>query len=155
MLLLGIDPGTKCGWALLDGDKRVASGVWDLASRRHEGGGMRYVRLRSYLAQICEANKIDAVAYEEVRRHMGVDAAHVYGGIVAHLASFCEQAKIPYRGIPVGTVKKVATGKGNAKKDAMVAAAEARFGVQVTNDNEADALFIALTLHQELGPCEF
>jgi hypothetical protein len=43
----------------------------------------------------------------------------------------------------VGTVKKHATGSGNAGKPAMIAAARAR-GFNLTDDNEADALAILL-----------
>lgn len=153
MKILGIDPGTRCGWAVLEDGKPIASGVWDLSAKRHEGGGMRFVRLRCYLDEIAGLG-IDAVGYEEVRRHMGVDAAHVYGGVVAVLAAWCESAKpkpLPYRGIPVGTVKKLATGKGNAKKDQMCAAVVSRFGFEPKDDNHADALFIALQLGKELG----
>jgi Holliday junction resolvasome RuvABC endonuclease subunit len=152
MMILGIDPGTHCGWALFFKGHPHGSGVWDLRPRRHEGGGMRFLRLRTYLEEILAASRsIDAIAYEEVRRHMGVDAAHIYGGIVGVIGAFCEEHKIPYRGIPVGTIKKYATGKGNAKKDAMIAAAEARFGITVADDNEADALFIARFLDHELN----
>lgn len=154
MRVLGIDPGTKCGWAVLDDGKVVASGVWRLSPKRHEGGGMRYVRLRIYLDEIA-ALKIKAAAYEEVRRHMGVDAAHVYGGIVAVLQSWCEDNKVPYQAIPVGTVKKHATGKGNAGKPAMVAAARERFGVEPETDDEADALFIADMFSKALGETRF
>lgn len=90
---------------------------------------MRYLRARRYLAEILDGHNVTAVAYEEVRRHMGVDAAHVYGGIVAVIGEECERRKLPYRGIPVGTVKKLATGKGNADKVAMVGAANARWSL--------------------------
>lgn len=42
-------------------------------------------------------------------------------------------------GIPVGTIKKHATGKGNASKDEMIEAMKAR-GHSPADDNEADAL---------------
>lgn len=156
MRLLGIDPGTKCGYAILDGG-RITSGVWDLSSRRHEGGGMRYLRLKTYLEELLRSG-VDVVAYEEVHRHLGTDAAHVYGGIVATIATACEawevgriKKPIPYRGIPVGTVKKFATGKGNANKDAMIAAATSRWPSEtMADDNEADARFIVLVLARDL-----
>lgn len=155
MVILGVDPGTRCGWALLSGGRHVCSGTWDLGSRRHEGGGMRFLRLRAYLTETIDLvavmdRRIDAVAYEEVRRHMGVDAAHVYGGIVATLTAICEDNKLPYRGIPVGTIKKLATGKGNASKPMMLDAAMTRFGIETKDDNLADALFVALALTTEL-----
>ena len=150
MIVLGIDPGTKCGWCLLDGEKRLASGVWNLSPKRHEGGGMRFVRLRAYFVEVLR--QAEVVAYEEVRRHMGVDAAHIYGGIVAVITEVCEAQSKPYRGIPVGTAKKLLTGKGNADKPAMVAAANVRFAPhEVETDDEADALAVALALHRELA----
>src|SRR5690606_19315061 len=74
-----------------------------------------------------------------VRRHVGVDAAHAYGGFMAHLTAWCEHHQIPYRGVPVGTIKKHATGKGNAGKDAVIAAVRA-WSFDPVDDNEADAL---------------
>lgn len=38
---------------------------------------------------------------------------------------------------------RYATGKGTAKKDAVIAAVEARYEVEVANDNEADAIVLA------------
>lgn len=155
MIVLGIDPGTHCGWALLGiGGSRLASGVWDLSTRRHEGGGMRYLRFRNYFTEALSVGgqQVGAVAYEEVRRHMGTDAAHVYGGIVAQLTAVAEELSIPYRAIPVGTIKKLATGKGNASKDMMLAAARQRWpSAELKRDDEADALFVGFSLQQELS----
>jgi len=145
MIAIGIDPGTLCGWAVLAADgARLASGHWDLRPRRHEGAGMRFVRLRRMLSMLLEpwADADVALCYEEVRHHAGTDAAHVYGGIVAVIQSWCEDAQVPYAAAPVSTVKRHATGRGNADKAAMVAAAVARWGGEPTED-EADALWIA------------
>ncbi|WP_445811149.1 hypothetical protein [Yoonia sp.] len=43
--------------------------------------------------------------------------------------------------MPVGTIKRHATGHGNAPKQAMIAAARAR-GYRPADDNEADAIAI-------------
>jgi len=48
---------------------------------------------------------------------------------------------ITWLGVPVGTIKRHATGKGNADKEAMVVAARAR-GFSPADDNEADAIAI-------------
>ena len=66
---------------------------------------MRFVRLRSYIDQLIASSKPDAIFYEEVRRHLGTDAAHIYGGIVAVITETCERLAIPYAGIPVATIK--------------------------------------------------
>jgi len=106
---------------------------------------MRYLRFRKYLTEVIDSTVPTAVFYEEVRRHMGVDASHVYGGIVAILAEVCESRGIPYEAIPVGTIKKFATGKGNASKEAMMSAAADRWPGWTGDDNEADARWIAAT----------
>ncbi|MBN4688608.1 hypothetical protein, partial [Escherichia coli] len=85
----------------------------------------------------------------EVRRHVSTDAAHAYGGFLATLTAWCEHHGVPYQGVPVGTIKKHVTGKGNASKDEMMVAMRAR-GYQPADDNEADALALlhwALPLH--------
>jgi Holliday junction resolvasome RuvABC endonuclease subunit len=58
---------------------------------------------------------------------------------MAHLTAWCEHHQIPYQGVPVGTIKKHATGKGNAGKSDMIAAMVAK-GFRPADDNEADAL---------------
>ena len=101
---------------------------------------MRYLRFKRWLTELdFGAPGVEAVFFEEVRRHAGVDAAHAYGGFLAHLTAWCEDHFCPYQGVPVGTIKKHATGHGNADKAAMVAAMQAK-GYPVTDDNEADAL---------------
>ena len=125
------------------GDGLHHGGTEYFKPQRFEGGGMRYLRFRRWLtemkATVEGAQGLGVVYFEEVRRHMGVDAAHVYGDLLATLTAWCEHHQIPYQGVPVGTIKKFATGRGNAGTDEMIAAMRAR-GHSPTDDNEADAL---------------
>jgi len=150
--LLALDLGTQTGWALRSRDGSIVSGSESFRPGRFEGGGMRYLRFKRWLTEIKHSvDGIDAVYFEEVRRHAGVDAAHAYGGFLAHLTAWCEHHQIPYQGVPVGTIKKHATGKGNAGKEAMIAAAKAR-GLDPQDDNEADALaLLAWAVSQEVA----
>ena len=142
MNILALDLGSRTGWAMRQ-PGTVVSGFADFKNGRYEGGGMRYLRFKQWLNQTrAAAGDVHAVYFEEVRRHAGTDAAHVYGGLLGILTAWCEQHNIPYCGVPVGTIKKHATGKGNADKAAMVAAAQKLMGRVVTDDNEADALCI-------------
>ena len=137
---LALDLGTTTGWALRPRDGEIAHGFVSFRPQRFEGGGMRYLRFKRWLTELkALATDINAVYFEEVRRHAGVDAAHVYGGLMATLTTWCEHHNIPYQGVPVGTIKKHATGKGNASKDDMISAMRAR-AHPVSDDNEADAL---------------
>jgi crossover junction endodeoxyribonuclease RuvC len=137
--ILALDLGTTCGYAA--GPRPIVSGTWNLKPGRFDGGGMRFVKFKARLAEVCDAWGVQRVAFEEVRKHAGTDAAHVYGGLMATLTAFCEEKKIPYEGIPVGEIKKFWTGRGNAKKEVMIAEAERR-GFHPSDDNEADALAI-------------
>jgi Holliday junction resolvasome RuvABC endonuclease subunit len=143
MTLLALDLGTTTGWACRDKHNITLSGIWDLRGGRFEGGGMRFVRFKSMLEQMHRMHPVTRIAYEEVRRHAATDAAHVYGGLMATLTSWCEGEKIPYEAIPVGTIKKHATGKGNANKAAMIEAVKAK-GFSPKDDNEADAIALLL-----------
>lgn len=140
--ILALDLGTTTGWAMRLADGVVVSGTMEFRSGRYEGGGMRFLRFRSWLDHLLDGAKtLDLIHFEEVRRHAGTDAAHIYGGFLAHLSAWCELKHIPYQGVPVGTIKRHATGKGNAAKDAVIAAMQAR-GYNPEDDNEADALAI-------------
>ena len=140
MNVLALDLGTSTGWAMRSLDGHVISGVESFKPGRFEGGGMRYLRFKRWLTDLKGTTEgLGAVYFEEVRRHAGVDAAHVYGGFLATLTAWCEHHEIPYQGIPVGTIKRHATGKGNASKAEVIAAVRA-LGHQPSDDNEADAL---------------
>jgi Holliday junction resolvasome RuvABC endonuclease subunit len=139
--ILTIDLGTRTGWATMQ-HGCIAHGWAEFKPGRFEGGGMRFLKFKQWLSQIKSSlGDIHVVYFEEVRRHQGVDAAHVYGGLMATLTAWCEHHNIAYGGVPVGTIKKHATGAGNASKELMIKAMNAK-GHPVTDDNEADALAI-------------
>ena len=138
--LLALDLGTTTGWALRSSDGHIISGSESFRPQRFEGGGMRFLRFKRRLAEIKQScGGIDALHFEEVRRHVSTDAAHAYGGFLATLTAWCEHHQIPYQGVPVGTIKKHATGKGNASKGEIIASVRA-LGHAPVDDNEADAL---------------
>lgn len=141
---LAIDIGTSTGWALRACDDYISSGTVSFKPSRYDGGGMRFLRFRRWLEELEEqAGPVEAVYFEEVRRHAGNDAAHIHGGLLAVLTAWCEEHLIAYQGVPVGTIKRFATGKGNADKAGVIDAMRAR-GYAPVDDNEADALAILL-----------
>ncbi|MEI8395390.1 MAG: hypothetical protein WCF85_11685 [Rhodospirillaceae bacterium] len=141
-VILALDLGTHTGWALRARDGTITSGTVSFQPGRFEGAGMTFLRFRGWLEVIADlAHGLNMVVFEEVRRHAGTTAAHVYGGFLAHLTAWCEHERVPYQGVPVGTIKRHATGKGNAGKDAVIAAMKAK-GHTPIDDNEADALAI-------------
>jgi Holliday junction resolvasome RuvABC endonuclease subunit len=150
--ILALDLGTRTGWAVLPRSGRIASGVTEFRPGRFEGAGMAFLRFEKFLADLNrDAGPFDAVVFEEVRAHAGTLAAQVYGGFLAHLTAWCERNRVPYLGVPVATIKRHATGKGNASKDEVIAAMLKR-GFQPGDDNEADALaLLSWAIEQKIG----
>lgn len=145
MNILALDLGTRTGFALSPTVGAMVSGTWDFKGGRYEGGGMRYLRFRKALDELHSLTPLESVYFEEVRRHIGTDAAHVYGGMLAVLTSWCEEKAIPYLGVPVATIKKHATGRGNADKEAVMAAVK-KLGYAPKDDNESDAIALLLSI---------
>ena len=143
MKILAFDLGTTTGMAWKD--KYMLSEKFvnhqSFKPNRHEGGGMRFLRFREWLGKI-KPKEVESVYYEEVRRHLGTDAAHIYGGFLSILTAWCEEYKIPYMGVPVGTIKKHATGKGNTNKAGMLEAAQSKLGYPGKQEDEVDALWL-------------
>lgn len=150
-VLLCLDLGTTTGWALSNANGHILHGTLDLHTDRFCGGGMRYLRFVQALNDIhTVVERIDAIYFEEVRRHLSTNAAQVYGGFLATLSAWAEQYGIAYQGVPVGTIKKFIAGKGNASKAAVMEAV--RTGGQVPEeDNAADALALLHYVRQLLG----
>ncbi|VVE07122.1 polynucleotidyl transferase [Pandoraea terrigena] len=140
--ILALDLGTKLGWATVDRNGVVRSGSLKCHPRANEAIGQRWSKFRVLLCDLSnEVGEFDAVYFEQVQRHAGTIAAHVYGGFLAHLEHWCAARNAEPIGVGVGEVKKAWTGSGAAKKHLMIAMAEQR-GFRPADDNEADALAI-------------
>ena len=144
--ILALDLGRSCGWALLE-DGHILSGTKEFRPGRHTGAGMEFVQFRSWLsdfhADSLQDHRLDRIYYEEVHRHLGTHAAHVYGAFWGTLTAWCQTHEVPFEGVPVATIKRHATGKGNANKEAMVRAAVVHgwsSKAASLTDDEADAL---------------
>ena len=174
-LILGLDLGTSCGYSyrfVTKGSKepsRVYAGQLDLSAGPYDSGAIRFIRLRHFLAAI----KPDLVAFEDVRytppntgfQSVGAILARAapacewFGALKATAATWCEAQGIPITGIPIGTIKKRATGKGNANKADIISACNKEFGFDFDVegyessgvDNIADAVYVCSILAEQYG----
>lgn len=148
---LSLDLGTKtgfCVFSLENGSIRVSkSGTKNFSQPGKTHLGRRFVCFRNWLNRIMEDYDIDTVFYEQVYGHTGVQASHVYGGFLYHMAAVCDDFGISMYGIGVCTIKKSVTGYGHATKEEVIRAVM-QLDFNPVDDNEADAIAIALTVNQ-------
>ncbi len=134
MRILSLDIATHTGWCT-----ETAYGTWDLSIKRDESSGMRILRFKAKLREILELEKIEMVVFERSQgQHQS--AVIVQSELHGVLKLVLEEANIPYRAYSPSEIKKFATGKGNANKADMIAAAQSKYRYPGTSDNEADAI---------------
>lgn len=144
MKILALDIATKTGWKT-----ETASGVWDLKPNRGESEGMRVVRFKSKVRELINLENIDLVVYE---RPAGFHKSSlmVASEMVGVLKDLCLELKIDYACYSATEIKKFATGKGNANKEAMIKAAK-DLGFNPADDNEADSIHLYNLTKKEMG----
>ncbi|AKK20588.1 hypothetical protein V9J15_04755 [Candidatus Liberibacter africanus] len=103
MGILAVDIGCKMGF-VIQKDGNILSGTVRFENGRFEGGGMKFLKFQNWLDKL---EGIKVVWFEEVRRHLGVDASHAYDGFLAVLVAWCEKNQIAYGGVPVQTIKNI------------------------------------------------
>ena len=146
---LGLDLGSLTGFALARNGEHLESGVQRFDLARGESPGMRFLRFRGWLEKVLEWGP-EAVFYERAH-HRGGHATELLVGFQTRVQEACAERGIPYSGVPTGTLKLFATGKGNASKEAMIEAARERWGVEPEDDNHADALLALAWGLKEVG----
>ena len=102
---------------------------------------MRFVRFNAWLMEMDAAIKPDLIVYEQAH-HRGGAATAVAEGLIAHTLRICAERGINHSTCHTGTLKKFATGKGNASKQAMMEAFIEKFERKPIDDNEADAVWL-------------
>lgn len=141
MQALALDLATRCGYAYRDDHDFVRFGTWDFSPRPHNLPGFRFVALQAKLDRAYSMIRFVQVVYEDVQFSTDTRATQVWGGFLAAMQMWCDRRNVRYRGVHVATLKKHATGKGNADKEDMITAAKAR-GWNVADDNQADACWL-------------
>jgi crossover junction endodeoxyribonuclease RuvC len=144
--ILSLDLGVKTGWSLSK-NSVITSGTEFFKEGKTSNGGLKFILFSKFLSRF-EEFEIDDVYYEEVKRHAGTYAAHVYGGFQSHLMAWCLHKNVNLHGVGVKTIKKFITGNGNADKQ-MVINSVISNGFSPKDDNEADS--IALLLYAMRG----
>lgn len=151
MIILALDLASTTGWAIGSDTQTIASGTWDIAPRRGESPGMRYLKLRAKLNMALAAFPDLKTIYYEQAHHRGGAATEYAAGCATHVQSWCAEHGIEHGMRHSATIKRHATGRGGASKEAVIAAMR-RLGHTPADDNEADALaLLRLVLAEQEG----
>lgn len=145
MNILALDPAVSTGFALCHGE-HFLHGVWNLGERRSEG--QKLLCLAEHMRSV---PRPDLVAFEAAS--FGASGRKGEGGpqwstIAWHnkLRGVIEMVAFQLGARSVAfhpsTIKSFATDNGRASKQQMIAAVRRHFGIVVTSDDEADAIWV-------------
>ncbi len=148
-MILALDIATTTGWAaMIPNDigmyPSLASGSVNLYPNLTRDFRYIFCATLHMLSTIERRfNTPDLIAFEEVKFHKGWKAAKRYWTLLGAVEAWTvsDGHFVTMLPLSIADIKIHATGKGNAKKDDMMAAARER-GWTFKDDNEADALWI-------------
>lgn len=137
MKVTALDPSlTATGWAVLNGAPTPAAGVVNPRGR----GVSRLQNALDQVMEIADGSQlavIEGYAFSSRSSH-----AHGLGELGGVLRLGLYQRGIRIVEVPPASLKKVATGKGNAAKELVLVEAVKRLGYQGADNNVADALWL-------------
>lgn len=146
MATLALDLALTTGWALRDVDQggELRSGLWNLrpgTGRPHQSPGLN---LWWWLTHAHALYGLTCVVQERPFTHKGFPGTNaVPFGLQMATQMWCEHKGLNWSAVPPATIKKHATGKGNARKEAMLETARVRWPeLDVDDHNAADALWL-------------
>jgi Holliday junction resolvasome RuvABC endonuclease subunit len=183
MNTLTLDLGTNTGWAILKNSELHSSGTIQLASeielanQRKEGKertlDVRFTHLYSFLAKIIPEQNLEQIVFEDVQFSSTQMQGQLWASLRTAIWAIAQIHTLRVFSVPVGTLKKFATGSGAAQKDQMIDSLKLKIpgtqasiqagkpvlikaNSQIADDNEVDAIWLAFyTQAVEAGSEDF
>lgn len=150
--VLGFDPATATGWALLKWSDATPPTVIEKGTislrltkserDRSDSYRLQLKRLAKNVVSLRDLLRPDAIALERPFIGVNVGTGLMLAGIRGVLLACTKE---PYFEYPPREVKAAFTLSGNAKKKDMIAAVRQRFGIDGMTEDEADAVAVAYT----------
>lgn len=129
MKILALDLATKTGWAYRDPEtNKILAGTWELATPKQLKGrnecdcDPRLPALRNLLLETAHMHIFEVFAFENVQFVQSRAQGFLWSGLRSMLWLVTNDMCIRTVCVPVKTLKKFATGNGNADKDDMALA---------------------------------
>ncbi|WP_240371706.1 RuvC family protein [Anoxybacteroides rupiense] len=149
MRFVGIDPSTKTGLVILE-DNKVHTALEIVSEEKRDP--QRFIDIvDAIMSHITNQDVICIEGFSYSSRGAAVSIQYGIGWI---LRSELIKAGLNYHDVPPSSVKKFATGKGNAKKDELVLPIYKRWGFEHESDNVRDAFVLAQMAQALRGQAE-
>ncbi len=155
MRILALDLGTKTGWACFDGTT-TTSGTKVLATpkevRAQKLAGLDRccdLRINRLFTLVASFQPLDVVYFEDVQFASSTYQVQLWASMRSAVIMQYPRSKVV--AVPVGTLKKFASGSGSADKDKMRQSLPE--ATEKMDDNEIDAIhLLKLALSREQKP---
>lgn len=141
--VLALDCATRTGWAVAQDGQVIASGMWDFRRQKGEHPGHLYRRFRQWLEETAWMYQPETFAYEQAHQR-GRAATEMAMAMTTRVVEEAAKTTAPVLAVHTGTIKLWFTGNGAADKQAMHDRAWQVLGRVPVDDNEADAVALAL-----------
>lgn len=144
MKCLGLDPASKCGWAVSGEVEKVgAYGLWLLTNSRDTHPGRRLERFRRHLYNAKREFQFQAIGIEDASFGSHNPSTQALHNELAGIAKLCAaEWDIPFQAFKPKHIKKWFTGNGRAEKSQMVDEVNSQFKLDIVDDNVADAIAV-------------
>lgn len=139
MNILGLDPAGRTGFCHTDGFR----GYVDLTRTLDKHPGARLLRFEDWLQETLGAHPTELLAAEDASfgsHNPAIQAMH--NQLLGVLLLVAAEHSIDVKLFFPGTIKAFFTGSGRADKSQMIRACKTHYGIDVDDDNEADAIAI-------------
>lgn len=140
--VVGLDLSlTATGIAWFDGSTHTV--------KPKQNGDRRLLEIGQEIAIAIDGRSIDLVVIEDLPTH--AKSAGITGMVHGAARVLLFRLRVPYVTVPPASLKKYATGKGNAGKPEMAVALFKRFGLELADDNQVDAFWLRAAGHDLFG----
>ena len=143
--MIALDFATTTGWAKIKGIS-ITSGFVEFKTKSKEPKDLRLIKFREWLNTNCK--DVSIIAYEAVRTMKSANAVVCLAEYQSILKVFALENNIQLMPFSAKQIKKHIAGNGNASKQMVMDAVNAKYGLTITNDNQSDAVaLLSLALH--------
>lgn len=148
--LLALDLSSNVGHAVMERGRPPMFGTLRLRGDRARQLGL----FLEWLEEMRGVHRYDGIAWERplLAPTDKVDTLELLYGLVGVAYAVAGKYELPWRECDVKQVKITLTGRANAKKEEMVAAAMTDWNWKVATDHEADAGAVGVWAFEQLWP---